>query len=160
MTPAEFEPREWDRLSGYLDQALELEPQAREIWLDELATTQPGLIDELRSLLAERENLAANGFLERAPLTSTTFAALHHASMKGKQVGAYTIDRLLGSGGMGEVWLASRSDGRFEAQCAIKFLTASAAQPKLVERFRYEAALLARLGHPHIARLARCRRDD
>ena len=73
--------------------------------------------------------------------------------MDGKQVGAYTIDRLLGSGGMGEVWLASRSDGRFEAQCAIKFLTASAAQPKLVERFRYEAALLARLGHPHIARL-------
>ena len=71
----------------------------------------------------------------------------------GRQVGAYTIDRLLGRGGMGEVWLASRSDGRFEGRSAIKFLRASAAQLAPSESFRYEAALLGRLAHPHIARL-------
>jgi serine/threonine-protein kinase len=54
---------------------------------------------------------------------------------------------------MGEVWLASRSDGRFEAQCAIKLLDGAVSQEKLAERFRREGRLLARLAHPNIARL-------
>jgi tetratricopeptide (TPR) repeat protein len=152
MTDTAIELRDWQRISGYLDQAFDLEPQARERWLDELASTQPEVTDVLRVLLAEREILNAEQFLEYSSVAAAAVEALQHASMAGKQVGAYTIDRLLGRGGMGEVWLASRSDGRFEGQCAIKFLSASA-QPKLVERFRYEAGLLARLGHPNIARL-------
>src|SRR5512139_3974987 len=128
MTAAALVPPEWHRISGYLDQALDLEPQALEAWLEALATTQPGIVRTLRSLLAERETLHARGFLERSPINSRSLAALHPASMAGTQVGAYTIQRLLGRGGMGEVWLASRSDGRFEGQCAIKFLTESTAQ--------------------------------
>ena len=54
---------------------------------------------------------------------------------------------------MGEVWLARRSDGRFEAECAIKFLDGAVSQEKLAERFRREGRLLARLAHPNIARL-------
>jgi serine/threonine-protein kinase len=54
---------------------------------------------------------------------------------------------------MGEVWLARRSDGRFEAECAIKFLDGAVPQEKLAERFRREGRLLARLAHPNIARL-------
>src|SRR5262249_45830512 len=73
--------------------------------------------------------------------------------MVGKRVGAYTVERLLGRGGMGEVWLASRSDGRFEGHCALKFLDSSAVRPKLADRFRHEGRLLARLIHPNIARL-------
>lgn len=54
---------------------------------------------------------------------------------------------------MGEVWLAVRSDGRFEGKCALKFLDASVTSPKLADRFRREGQLLARLTHPNIARL-------
>jgi serine/threonine-protein kinase len=153
MTDAVFEPREWERISGYLDQALDLEPQAREIWLDELAARQPAAAEVVRSLLAQRDILDTRRFLAESPLVSGACAALYRSSMAGTQVGAYTLDRLLGSGGMGEVWLASRSDGCFEGQCAIKFLAQSVVHPQLAERFRHEGGVLARLGHPNIARL-------
>lgn len=146
-------PRDWQQISEHLDRALDLEPHARQRWIEELATTQPQLAHWLRKLLAERDAANAVGFLESSPYTSGTLAALEHASLAGQQVGSYTLERLLGRGGMGEVWLASRSDGHFEGQCAIKILSGSAAQPNLVERFRHEAKLLARLAHPNIARL-------
>ena len=153
MNRGELELRDWHRISSYLDEALDLDPQGRESWLQNLATTDPHIAQTLHAMLAEREALNCDDFLEPSLLGARVYAALHNAAMTGKQVGAYTLERLLGQGGMGEVWLASRSDGRFEAQCAIKFLSTSMAQPKMVERFRQEAGLLARLGHPNIARL-------
>jgi eukaryotic-like serine/threonine-protein kinase len=54
---------------------------------------------------------------------------------------------------MGEVWLAVRTDGRFEGQVAIKFLDSYAASPAGLDRFRREGRLLARVAHPNIARL-------
>jgi serine/threonine-protein kinase len=71
----------------------------------------------------------------------------------GGRIGKYTIERLLGRGGMSEVWLARRSDGRFDAQCAIKLLDARVPQERLAERFSREGQVLARLAHPNIARL-------
>jgi len=71
----------------------------------------------------------------------------------GGRIGNYTIERLLGRGGMSEVWLARRSDGRFDAQCAIKLLDARVPQEKLAERFSREGQVLARLAHSNIARL-------
>ena len=68
-------------------------------------------------------------------------------------MGAYTVVSLIGRGGMGEVWLAQRSDGRFEGKFALKFLETYSASPAALERFRREGRLLARLAHPHIARL-------
>jgi serine/threonine-protein kinase len=54
---------------------------------------------------------------------------------------------------MGEVWLAQRSDGRFEGKFALKFLDSYSSSPTALDRFRREGRLLARLAHPHIARL-------
>jgi serine/threonine-protein kinase len=56
-------------------------------------------------------------------------------------------------GGMGTVWLARRSDGRFEGQAAVKFVNLAVWDRLGHERFRREGTLLARLSHPHIARL-------
>jgi hypothetical protein len=153
-----FDPARWQTLSDSLDHAMDLDPVEREQWLTELATTQPELATILRELIAESQALNAKGFLQTSPRAITTLAGLHHDSMAGKQIGAYTIERLIGRGGMGEVWLASRSDGRFEGRCAIKFLDSLATQPQLVDRFRHEGRLLARLGHPNIARLGSRRR--
>src|SRR5262249_1707817 len=56
-------------------------------------------------------------------------------------------------GGMGSVWLADRSDGRFEGLAAVKLLNASLVGRAGEERFKREGNILARLAHPNIARL-------
>ena len=73
--------------------------------------------------------------------------------MIGKRIGAYTIERLLGRGGMGSVWLGRRSDEKFEGRVAIKLLERRGLGPLAVTQIRHEANLLARLSHAHIARL-------
>jgi tRNA A-37 threonylcarbamoyl transferase component Bud32/tetratricopeptide (TPR) repeat protein len=146
------DPAQWCEIDRYLNEVLDLEPAERNQWLADLAVTQPAIVAVLHELLAHREHLS-NGFLEGSPLSALDLEALALASDAGEQIGGYTLDRHLGSGGMGEVWLAARSDGKFEGQFAIKFLDSSLAQPRLVERFHQEGRLLARLGHPNIARL-------
>src|SRR6266496_1264293 len=54
---------------------------------------------------------------------------------------------------MGAVWLAARSDGRFQGQAALKLLNAALVGRAGEERFKREGTILARLTHPHIARL-------
>ncbi len=67
-----------------------------------------------------------------------------------RQLGSWRLLRLLGRGGMGEVWLAERCDGQVQQQAAIKRVRS--ATPALVKRMLRERQLLARLAHPHIAR--------
>jgi tetratricopeptide (TPR) repeat protein len=69
------------------------------------------------------------------------------------RVGPYQIDRLLGRGGMGAVYLAHRADGQFEQQVAIKLIDLPLATDLFRERFRQERQILAGLQHPLIARL-------
>lgn len=140
----------WNRIAPYLDRALEMGPQERETWFAELTTTEPAIAQALRELIQERDALGAKGFLEHSPADRFT---PHFETLAGTRIGAYTIDSLLDRGGMGEVWLATRHDGRFEGKCAIKFLDGAITSPKLVDRFRREGHLLGRLTHPNIARL-------
>ena len=153
MSSTSLDPSLWRELSGHLDRALDLQPAERERWLSELTTSQPLIAAAVRNLLAERDALNARGFLQNPPSAIADLTRRHRPSLAGKQVGAYTLDSLIGRGGMGEVWLASRSDGRFEGRFAIKFLDRLIARARLADRFRHEGRLLARLGHPHIARL-------
>ena len=145
--PAHASPR-WDLIAPYLDRALDLEPPERETWLAELTQTRPEIAQKVRSLLARHAVLDAQGFLERSAIDPPAPTA--HSGM---QVGAYKLDRLIGRGGMGEVWLADRSDGRYQGQCAIKFLSSTAPKGEMAERFQREGQLLGRLAHPNIARL-------
>jgi tetratricopeptide (TPR) repeat protein len=75
------------------------------------------------------------------------------ASLAGQTLGSYTLISPIGRGGMGTVWLARRSDGRFEGRAAVKFLNAALVGQAGGERFQREGSILARLAHPHIARL-------
>jgi tetratricopeptide (TPR) repeat protein/predicted Ser/Thr protein kinase len=70
-----------------------------------------------------------------------------------RRVGAYQIDRLIGRGGMGAVYLAHRADGNFEQQVAVKLIDLPLATDLFRERFRLERQILAGLNHPWIARL-------
>ncbi len=71
----------------------------------------------------------------------------------GIAIGAYRLLRLLGSGGMGAVWLAERQDGQFTKQVALKLLHVGLADAELRARFVQERQILASLQHPNIAAL-------
>jgi serine/threonine-protein kinase len=71
----------------------------------------------------------------------------------GQTVGPYVLLRLLGTGGMGEVWLAQRADGGLQREVALKLPLSNPLPWDLAERFSLERDILARLEHPNIARL-------
>jgi tetratricopeptide (TPR) repeat protein len=71
----------------------------------------------------------------------------------GQRTGPFRIERELGHGGMGVVYLAERVDGGFAQQVALKLVRGGAQTPAIQELFRHERSLLASLDHPHIARL-------
>jgi serine/threonine-protein kinase len=78
--------------------------------------------------------------------------------MIGRVVGNYEIVERLGEGGMGTVWRAV--DVMLERSVAIKAIRADlAAEPQIVERFRSEAKILARVHHPAIATIYSFFRD-
>jgi serine/threonine protein kinase len=54
---------------------------------------------------------------------------------------------------MGTVWLATRSDGRYEGHAAVKLLNLAFLSAARRERFRREGSVLVSLDHPGIARL-------
>ncbi|HEX3915109.1 MAG TPA: protein kinase [Steroidobacteraceae bacterium] len=139
---------EWQKLSRLFDQALEMDDLQRSQWLAQLELNDPEAAAQVRAFLATRDRVGAIGFLEQPLVTTGT-----EASWIGRQVGPYTISALIGQGGMGNVWLALRSDGRFEGRFAIKFLRAVLSLGQGTGRFLQEGKLLARLTHPGIARL-------
>ena len=139
----QIDPALWARLSPLLDHAMDLTVEARAAWLQELATHSPDLVAPLTELLAADARADARGFL----------AEPHGATLAGRVVGQYTLVRPLGHGGMGSVWLAQRTDGRFEGYAAVKLMSLALMSDTGQERFRREGTALARLAHPAIARL-------
>ncbi len=137
----------WRVLEPLLDRALELTPDERASWLADLRQRTPAVAEELTSLLSGEEAADRRGFLAE-PFTPTL-----DGSFAGVQLGPYTLERLLGQGGMGSVWLARRTDGQFEGFAAVKLLNVALSSAAGQARFRREGSLLARLAHPGIARL-------
>jgi serine/threonine-protein kinase len=137
-------------LDALLRQALELDPAERDAWLARLRRDQPVQAAELEALLAEQPGLDSAGFLCKDAGESP---GRGEPGLSGQRLGAYTLEQPLGKGGMGTVWLARRSDGRYEGRVAVKLLNLALLDPVGSERFRREGTLLARLSHPNIARL-------
>ena len=141
----------WLKVEPFLDQALEMSAEEREPWLARLRSDSPDVADDLVVLLSGETKANRDDFLE-SPLSAAAFASIDEP-LAGHQIGAYTIEGPLGAGGMGSVWLARRTDGRFEGRAAVKLLNLSLLSPASEARFRREGSVLARLSHPGIARL-------
>jgi serine/threonine protein kinase len=140
----------WQTLSPLLDKLLDAGAAQREERLARLRHDDPALADEIAALLAAEVAIQREAFLEGSALD---FAAMAGGALAEKRIGAYTLERPLGHGGMGSVWLARRSDGRFEGKAAVKFLHFALLTRGGPERFEREGNVLARLAHPNIARL-------
>src|SRR5262245_42124916 len=138
----------WFRASDHLDHVLDLPAQDQAAFLASLRLDNPETAADVEALLDEHRRLSAEGFLDAAPPIKPLEPAL-----AGVRIGAYTLDSPIGHGGMGSVWLASRSDGRYEGRAALKLLNAALVGRGGEERFKREGTILARLTHPHIARL-------
>jgi eukaryotic-like serine/threonine-protein kinase len=140
----------WAAVNRYFDRALEIDAAERASWMATLRDADPTVLADLESLLAEDALATREGFLEDG---ASTLAHSALGPRAGQTLGAYTLVSFIGAGGMGTVWLARRRDVRCEAFAAVKLLNPELVGPSGEERFAREAAILARLSHPNIARL-------
>ncbi len=157
MTGRRFDPERWQRVTQLFDHALELDAAGRRALLSRECGGDPELGAELERLLAFD---AAPGQLDApgAAQVRTGMAAALRAADRGEalldtRIGPWRVLNLIGRGGMGYVFLAAREAGGFEQRVALKLLRAGELDDVSRRRFLEERRVLAKLAHPHIARL-------
>jgi serine/threonine protein kinase len=144
---APLSPAQRARVDALLDDMFDLPEAERIANLRARRIEDSAVLAEVESLL--RAASASGGFLSNPPKPPAE--EFISDGTVGLRLGAWRISRLIGRGGMGEVYEASRADGNFEQRVAIKLLQREAAAQ--MERFQAERQILARLEHPGIARL-------
>jgi serine/threonine protein kinase len=106
--------------------------------------------DEVRALL---DFDLEGSFALRAPVAAVAGRAITGLEPNDIRCGPYRLKSVLGSGGMGTVYLAERVDGEVAQRVAVKLLQPGADYPLLRHRFLAERQILAGLSHPNIGRL-------
>ena len=133
-------PQHWPVLSRLLDEVLDLPPEARERWLHALPPADRPYRGELQALLRHQSTSGPDDLLDILPnlrdaLDNARAAVSARPLRAGIAVGPYVIEREIGSGGMGSVWLARRSDGLIERPVALKLPHPGPLCRQLAERF-------------------------
>jgi serine/threonine-protein kinase len=144
-----LDARRWARAQTLFHEALELPEEGRRAFLERMCRDDPELVDEVLALIDE-DGRTGQRILER------DVGALAGEVLDGSvphlyQVGPYTVQGVLGRGGMGVVYLARRDD--LGSLAAIKVLRDASLSPARRARFAHEQRTLAQLVHPAIARL-------
>ncbi len=142
----------WETVRGLFLEALDLEGEARARFVHERCAGDGALREDLEGLLRSH---VEGGVLEGSPtleemLGSTDAGEPLYAA--GARIGKFEVVRLINSGGMGEVYLATRVDD-YREQVAIKVMRLGLASTGMVRRFQRERQMLAVLDHPNISRL-------
>lgn len=138
------------------DRCADMAPRARAQRLESLRRSDPELHARVARLLAA--DAQANGLPESPQKILSHCAPQESAGAGadrriGSRLGVWRIDGVIGAGGMGRVYLASRADGQYAQTVALKCIQADAATPVLAEVLRNERDMLAMLEHPNIATL-------
>lgn len=149
-----MDPARWQLAEDLFFQALGVPRGQRTAWLAEQVHGDEELLQQVRSMLdadsaaAERlQNLMVSA---RQQLDDTADPGVVRS---GQRLGNYLLVREIGRGGMGTVYQAIRADGEFHQTVAVKVMHSAAQSPENLQRFRQERHILARLDHPHIARI-------
>ena len=145
-----MDPERWQRVAELYELVLEREPGERKAVLAAASAGDDELRREVESLL---EHEQAQLLIDRPVLEAARSVLGYQPDLKpGSQLGPYQIERLLGAGGMGQVYLAT--DTRLGRAVAVKILPqALASDPRFRARFDREAHAIAGLTHPHICTL-------
>jgi len=149
MTATPPPPADWAHVKRLFAEVLDRPAEEREAVIA-AADVDDAVRDEVRSLLRiEQAATSGHAFLN-APAAAMLLAP---ESRLGARLGPWQITRMLGAGGMGEVFEARRADGSYEGRAAVKLLKRGMDSTAVLGRFAQERQSLARLNHPHIATL-------
>jgi WD40 repeat protein/tRNA A-37 threonylcarbamoyl transferase component Bud32 len=136
------------RVRELFAEAQALPEDARAEFLEGACEGDAGLCAEVESMLAAAQ--ATRGLLDR-PEATRPGERSDRPLGPGTRLGPWSVERLIGRGGMGEVYEARRADGAFELRIAIKLLKRGLDTDAVVARFGRERRILAQLDHPNIA---------
>lgn len=128
---------DFQTLRSYFHELVDCAPMERTDRLAEIRASEPAVGDALAELLAHADPADLSRPVSWLP----------------ERIGPFAVGELLGRGGMGEVRVGERVDGGFTQRVALKLLKPLVHAPALHQRFQREQQVLARLEHPHIARL-------
>jgi serine/threonine protein kinase len=150
-------PERWVQIRRIFEDALDRPRQERAAYLRSVCARDGPLREEVEGLLASHEK--SGDFLNQpaAELQGALLRTMDDRSSadipRVLRVGPYQLERRIGRGGSGSVWLASRVDHEYQRKVAIKLVRRGMDTTEILRRFRNERQLLAGLDHPNIARL-------
>jgi serine/threonine-protein kinase len=141
----------WAEISPILDAALLLDPADRRQCVAGLCGADTALRDAVMRLLAEEERTCVPVLAATAGPLWDDLAHEFGGLTAGQAVGPYRLRRVLGRGGMSEVWVAEREDGAYAGTVALKVASLITPDRAARQRFLRERQILADLRHPNIA---------
>jgi serine/threonine protein kinase len=144
-------PERWHRIGQLFDALVDLSPEEQTESLARECGSDHDLLTEVQRLL--QHDRASHRRLATVIQQLADAAPPEEVSYTGRRLGAYRVIREIGRGGMGVVFEAVRDDDEFQKRVALKVAARAAYAPEFSSRFRHERQILARLEHPHIARL-------
>ncbi|MCP4654137.1 MAG: serine/threonine protein kinase [bacterium] len=133
------------RVMQLVNAALEQPPTERPAWLEASCGEDPALRREVGELLESAEQ--DSDFMEEP-----AFSVHARDPDSLRRIGPYRLVRLLGRGGMGAVYLATREED-FRQPVALKLIKRGMDTDEIIRRFQNERQILAELQHPNIARI-------
>ncbi|HKP70771.1 MAG TPA: protein kinase [Pyrinomonadaceae bacterium] len=148
-----MDPARWKQIDELIDAALEVPENEREEFISSRTTSDPKLREEVLLLLQAQKDgssfllkSAMNVAAKKIARESGGHSTFVHSN---KTIATYKIERLLGAGGMGEVYLAF--DDKLKRKVALKVLPREyGSNDERVKRFELEARAISSLNHPNI----------
>ena len=144
----------WEKIEPILDTALELPPDSWPAYLDTACGKDTPLRAAVERLLVSAGNTEADVATDAGAVAWAQPLFAEREAAAPERIGPYVIDHVLGRGGMGSVYLASRGDAEFAPRVALKVMRSGLDQDRvLLRRFTEERQILATLEHQGVARL-------